>query len=76
MCNITFNERNKQYLEQLAEGMAEYLIKEEKVVFQKATIENALRYTFRKLYEKQRLDNVVTVHRNKNSYVILSLIHI
>lgn len=33
MCNITFNERNKQYLEQLAEGMAEYLIKEEKVVF-------------------------------------------
>lgn len=70
MCNITFNERNKQYLEQLAEGMAEYLIKEEKVVFQKATIENTLRYTFRKLYEKQRLDNVVTVHRNKNSYVI------
>lgn len=70
MCNITFNERNKQYLEQLAEGIAEYLTKEENVVFQREILENALQYTFRKLYGKQGLDNAVTVHRNKNSYVI------
>ena len=50
MYNITFNERNKQYLEQLAEGMAEYLTKEKNVVFQRETLENALQYTFRKLY--------------------------
>lgn len=69
MYNVTFRERNKQYLEQLVEGMAEYLARED-IIFPKETLESAIQYTFRKLFEDQGLDDVITVHRNKSSYVI------
>lgn len=70
MYNITFRERDRQYLTELVKGMDEYLSEQTDIKISQEELGQALSHAFIRLWRKKKIERTLTVHRNKNSYVI------
>lgn len=70
MYNITFRERDRQYLAELVKGMDEYLSERMDIEIPQEELGKALSHAFIRLWRKKKIERTVTVHRNKNSYVV------